>query len=200
MRPMALESWIAVRADVRPHLVAVLRDYGFYVTDREAASNTSRPFEDAWRMRPPEGQLAFYAFYDEPWTLVLDPQFIIWEIRDQHCRLSLRFSAPVVAVVVRDLAHAYGYGWFENGATRRWVFRQGDVTAQEEGLPLDWERGLRPGTPNIGARIRERLGIQPERADSILALFALPSEAKPAKGFFSSLRRRAKRKEARPSY
>lgn len=200
---VARESWIAVQADLRKDLSEITRHYGFSPLDQREVDNAPQPWNAAAREEAPDGTVGFYVYYDGRWTLIYDPWLILWEAASIHAWVSERFAALVLTGVFKPSADAFGYGEFEHGDMRRWVFRQQHVVTQDTGNPAPWEQEIFTGeVGDMGPRLRKHWGIYPERAEEVISIFAAIPGMRQRRSWFPWLpwRRRAERRIGTQTY
>lgn len=194
MATMPQESWIAVRTETAVDVHALLATYGFAAVGEERAAFGTDPAAVRRDKRPPRGYVGFYAFEAPPWTIVLDGEGVLWEQLSTHTLVSDLWSALVVVAVAKSTADAFGFGVFERGQMRRWLFRHGDVVGQSYGAPLPWETGAESAAA-LRTLLRERFGIDPAAAPEVRVLYARATKGEPRA---LSLGRRIVQKFRRP--
>lgn len=168
---MPQESWIAVRSESDVDVHALLSTYGFVPVGEERISNAGDPAGVRRTKRPPRGYVGFYVFEYAPWTMILDGEGVLWEQLSTHALVSDLWSTLVVVVVAKSAAGAFGFGLFDRGQMKRWVFRHGDVVGQSYGEPVEWETGAEdPAT--VRSKLHRRYGITPELAADVRVLYA----------------------------
>lgn len=168
---MPQESWIAIRSEGGVDVHALLATYGFVPVGEERIPNAGDPSGVRRTKRPPRGYVGFYAFERAPWVMILDGEGVLWEQLSTHALVSDLWSALVVVVIAKSAADAFGFGLFDHGQMKRWVFRHGDVVGQSYGEPVEWETGAEDPAA-VRSILRERYGIDPTSAADVRVLYA----------------------------
>lgn len=168
---MPQESWIAIRTENDVDVHALLSTYGFVPVGEERIANGGDPAAVRRMKRPPRGYVGFYVFEYAPWTMVLDGEGVLWEQLSTHALVSDLWSALVVVVIAKSTSDAFGFGLFDRGQMKRWVFRHGDVVGQSYGDPIEWETGAEDPAA-VRSILRKRYGIEPELAADVRVLYA----------------------------
>lgn len=187
---MPQESWIAIRSETPIDVHALLSTYGFVPVGEEKLPNAGDPSGVRRTKRPPRGYVGFYVFEYAPWVMVLDGEGVLWEQLSTHALVSDLWSGLVVVVIAKPAADAFGFGLFDRGQMKRWVFRHGDVIGQSYGEPVAWETGAEDPAA-VRTILRERFGIDPAGAAGVRVFYA--REAPRERGRLTLRRRLAER-------